>query len=89
MMIGAGTGLILGISLQHVKLTSRELMYVGYLAELLLQILKAIAVPLTGVCIILAFSSMGKELTGRIRSGLLAYVIVTKSKQPRLECSLQ
>lgn len=73
-------GVILGIILRSSrteKWTPREIMYINYLGDLFLRMLKSLILPLIMSSLISAIGSLDLSLSGRIGARAIAYYMVT------------
>lgn len=76
-MIG---GVILGLILKNVKddgWSKREIMYVNYVGELFLRMLKSLILPLIVASLISAIGSLDLSLSGRIGARAITYYMLT------------
>ncbi|CAH0546988.1 unnamed protein product [Brassicogethes aeneus] len=76
---GVVLGALLGIILRQTKLewSGREVMYIGYLGDLFLQMLKSLILPLIISSLVSAIASLDLSLSGRIAGRAIAYYLTT------------
>jgi len=76
---GVVGGVVLGIILRNTreKWTPREIMYINYLGDLFLRMLKSLILPLIISSLISAIGSLDLSLSGRIGARAIAYYMVT------------
>ena len=66
--IGLIGGIVLGITLRYVKndeWTTRDIMYLKFLGSIIVQILKALTIPIIIPSIIVAVGSLNPQLSGK------------------------
>jgi len=78
-MFGVIGGVIFGLSLRTMdkKWTDREVMYVSYIGELFLRMLKALILPLIVPSLITAVGSLDLSLSGRVGGRAVGYYMST------------
>jgi Na+/H+-dicarboxylate symporter len=79
-MLGVVGGVIFGIVLRTSATepwTEREVMYVSYIGELFLRMLKALILPLIVPSLITAVGSLDMSLSGKVGIRAIAYYMVT------------
>ena len=78
-MVGLIVGLILGVLLKtrSEKYSKRESMYVGFVGELFLRMLKGIIIPLIVPSIIVAIGTVSTQVSGRIGAFTMGYYLLT------------
>ena len=78
-MFGVIGGVIFGLTLRTLdkKWTDREVMYVSYLGELFLRMLKAMILPLIVPSLITAVGSLDMSLSGRVGGRAVGYYMGT------------
>lgn len=76
---GVVGGVVLGIVLKSTreKWTEREIMYVNYVGELFLRMLKGLILPLIVSSLISAIGSLDLSLSGRIGARAITYYMTT------------
>ncbi|XP_019876544.1 excitatory amino acid transporter 1 [Aethina tumida] len=74
-VIGAALGFILRATKDN--WTEREIMYIGYVGDLFLQMLKSLILPLIISSLISAIASLDLSLSGRIAGRAIAYYLTT------------
>ncbi|XP_037071004.1 excitatory amino acid transporter 1-like [Pollicipes pollicipes] len=77
---GVFAGVILGVALRppgSQKWSQRDAMYVGFLGELFLRMLKALILPLIVSSLISAVGNLDLSLSGRIGARAIGYYMVT------------
>lgn len=76
---GVVIGAALGFILRETKdnWTEREIMYIGYVGDLFLQMLKSLILPLIISSLISAIASLDLSLSGRIAGRAIAYYLTT------------
>ena len=78
-LFGVIGGVIFGLALRGTKekWTEREVMYVSYIGELFLRMLKALILPLIVPSLITAVGSLDMSLSGRVGGRAIAYYMGT------------
>ncbi|EZA62365.1 excitatory amino acid transporter 1 isoform X2 [Ooceraea biroi] len=79
-MSGVIGGVVLGIILRNSrtdKWTPREIMYINYLGDLFLRMLKSLILPLIISSLVSAIGSLDLSLSGRIGARAIGYYMVT------------
>ncbi|CAB3376817.1 Hypothetical predicted protein [Cloeon dipterum] len=79
-ILGVFGGVVLGISLRasrEEKWTPREIMYVNFVGELFLRMLKSLILPLIVASLISAIGSLDLGLSGRIGARAVTYYMTT------------
>ena len=78
-MFGVIGGVIFGLVLRSTKeqWTDREVMYVSYVGELFLRMLKALILPLIVPSLITAVGSLDMSLSGRVGGRAIGYYMAT------------
>ena len=78
-MAGVFGGVIFGLVLRQCKekWTDREVMYVSYVGELFLRMLKALILPLIVPSLITAVGSLDMSLSGRVGGRAILYYLAT------------
>ena len=79
-MLALVIGLILGTSLRYAQeksWTKRQVMYVKYIAGLIIQMLKGLTAPIIVPSIIVAVGSLKPNYVGKIGGRALGYYIIT------------
>merc|ERR1719445_683016 len=78
-MFGVIGGVVFGLTLRTLdrKWTDREVMYVSYLGELFLRMLKAMILPLIVPSLITAVGSLDMSLSGRVGGRAVTYYLTT------------
>lgn len=77
---GVVGGVILGIILRNSraeKWTPREIMYINYLGDLFLRMLKSLILPLIISSLVSAIGSLDLSLSGKIGARAIGYYVVT------------
>lgn len=79
---GVVVGIVLGIGLREVpnegeKWASRDVMYINFIGDLFLRMLKALILPLIVTSLIAAVGSLDLSLSGKIGGRAVLYYIVT------------
>lgn len=76
---GVVGGVVLGIILRNVqdKWTPREIMYINYLGDLFLRMLKSLILPLIVSSLISAIGSLDLSLSGKIGARAIGYYMIT------------
>ncbi|XP_043283245.1 excitatory amino acid transporter 1-like [Venturia canescens] len=77
---GVAGGVVLGLILRHVReepWTKREIMYVNYVGELFLRMLKSLILPLIVASLISAIGSLDLSLSSKIGARAITYYMVT------------
>ncbi|XP_015600706.1 excitatory amino acid transporter 1 isoform X2 [Cephus cinctus] len=77
---GVVGGIVLGLILRNVREESwrpREIMYVNYVGELFLRMLKSLILPLIMASLISAIGSLDLSLSGKIGARAITYYMVT------------
>lgn len=76
---GVVGGVILGIILRSTreKWTPREIMYISYLGDLFLRMLKSLILPLIISSLISAIGSLDLSLSGKIGMRAISYYMIT------------
>ena len=77
---GVVGGIVLGVILRNVReepWTKREIMYVNYIGELFLRMLKSLILPLIVASLISAIGSLDLSLSGRIGARAITYYMLT------------
>ncbi|XP_034940105.1 excitatory amino acid transporter 1-like [Chelonus insularis] len=77
---GVVGGIILGLILRNARSSSwseREIMYVNYVGELFLRMLKSLILPLIIASLVSAIGSLDLSLSGRIGARAITYYMVT------------
>lgn len=76
---GVVGGVILGIILRNTqeKWTPREIMYINYLGDLFLRMLKSLILPLIISSLVSAIGSLDLSLSGKIGIRAISYYMVT------------
>nr|CAD7571909.1 unnamed protein product [Timema californicum] len=80
-LTGAVLGVVLGVVLRVSReepYTEREAMYVGVLGEIFLQMLKVVALPLMVGCLVCAFATLDRRISGKIGLQLILFILITK-----------
>nr|CAD7418986.1 unnamed protein product [Timema poppensis] len=80
-LTGAVLGVVLGVVLRVSReepYTEREVMYVGVLGEIFLQMLKVVALPLMVGCLVCAFATLDRRISGKIGLQLIFFILITK-----------
>lgn len=72
-------GVILGIILRNSreKWTPREIMYINYVGDLFLRMLKSLILPLIVSSLVSAIGSLDLSLSGRIGARAIGYYMIT------------
>lgn len=73
----AGVALGLGLRSREDPYTNREVMYVKYVGDLFLRMLKALILPLIVSSLIAAVGSLDISLSGKIGGKAIAYYMIT------------
>ena len=78
-MAGVIGGVIFGLVLRQCKekWTDREVMYVSYIGEIFLRMLKALTLPLIVPSLITAVGSLDMSLSGRVGGRAITYYLTT------------
>jgi Na+/H+-dicarboxylate symporter len=79
-MSGVIGGVVLGIILRNArtdKWTPREIMYINYLGDLFLRMLKSLILPLIISSLVSAIGSLDLSLSGKIGARAIGYYMVT------------
>ncbi|XP_046621437.1 excitatory amino acid transporter 1-like isoform X1 [Neodiprion virginianus] len=79
-VLGVVGGIILGLVLRNARSTnwpSRDIMYVNYIGELFLRMLKSLILPLIMASLISAIGSLDLSLSGKIGARAIVYYMVT------------
>ena len=79
-LFGVIGGVIFGLSLRYFSVepwTDREVMYVSYIGELFLRMLKALILPLIVPSLITAVGSLDLSLSGRVGGRAIVYYMAT------------
>ena len=78
-MAGVIGGVIFGLVLRQCKekWTDREVMYVSYIGEIFLRMLKALILPLIVPSLITAVGSLDMSLSGRVGGRAITYYLTT------------
>ena len=78
-MAGVFGGVIFGLVLRQCKekWTDREVMYVSYIGEIFLRMLKALILPLIVPSLITAVGSLDMSLSGRVGGRAITYYLTT------------
>ncbi|XP_055691388.1 excitatory amino acid transporter 1-like [Lutzomyia longipalpis] len=79
-VIGVVTGIVLGVILQATSSgawTSRNVMYMQYVGDLFLQMLRGLVLPLIISSLVAAVSSMDLSMSGRIGAFAITYYFIT------------
>ncbi|XP_033206886.1 excitatory amino acid transporter 1-like isoform X1 [Bombus vosnesenskii] len=79
-VVGVFGGVILGIILRNVRSqgwTRREIMYINYLGDLFLRMLKSLILPLIISSLVSAIGSLDLSLSGKIGMRAIVYYMVT------------
>lgn len=79
-VLGVVGGIVLGLLLRNARSTnwqSREIMYVNYVGELFLRMLKSLILPLIMSSLISAIGSLDLSLSGKIGARAIVYYMVT------------
>lgn len=79
-LIGVITGIILGLTLRQLteeKWTSREIMYLNFIGDLFLRMLKSLILPLIVTSLIAAIGSLDLSLSGKIGFKAISYYLTT------------
>ncbi|XP_025989590.2 excitatory amino acid transporter 1 isoform X1 [Solenopsis invicta] len=78
-VVGVIGGVVLGIILRSTreKWTPREIMYIGYIGDLFLRMLKSLILPLIISSLISAIGSLDMSLSGKIGGRAIGYYTVT------------
>lgn len=79
-VIGVFGGVILGVILRNTQngpWTEREVMYVSYVGDIFLQMLKSLILPLIVASIITAIGGLDLTLSGKIGARAIAYYLCT------------
>lgn len=76
---GVVGGVILGIILRNTreKWTHREIMYINYLGDLFLRMLKSLILPLIISSLVSAIGSLDLSLSSRIGARAISYYMIT------------
>ncbi|RZC34957.1 SDF domain containing protein [Asbolus verrucosus] len=76
---GVACGVILGIILRETVgvFTKREVMYISYVGDLFLRMLKSLILPLIVSSLVSAIASLDLSLSGRIAARAIVYYITT------------
>lgn len=77
---GVVGGVILGMILRNTrteKWTPREIMYIGYIGDLFLRMLKSLILPLIISSLVSAIGSLDLSLSGKIGGRAIGYYMVT------------
>ncbi|KAJ8941971.1 hypothetical protein NQ314_010192 [Rhamnusium bicolor] len=76
---GVVLGAIIGIILRETKeeWTEREIMYIGYIGAVFLQMLKSLILPLIISSLVSAIASLDLSLSGKIAARAIAYYLTT------------
>ena len=77
---GVLSGIILGLILRStatIKYTQREIMYINYLGELFLRMLKSLILPLIMASLISAIGSLDLSLSSKIGGRAIIYYMLT------------
>nr|CAD7594267.1 unnamed protein product [Timema genevievae] len=80
-LTGTVLGVVLGIVLRVSReepYTEREAMYVGILGQIFLQMLKVVALPLMVGCLVCAFATLDRRISGKIGLQLIVFILITK-----------
>lgn len=78
-VIGVVGGVVLGIILRssREKWTPREIMYINYLGDLFLRMLKSLILPLIVSSLVSAIGSLDLSISGKIGVRAICYYMVT------------
>lgn len=78
-LAGVIIGAVIGIILKSSKndWTEREIMYIGYLGQLFLRMLKTLILPLIISSLVSAIASLDLSLSSRIAARAIAYYLTT------------
>lgn len=76
---GVIAGVVLGVILRSTreKWTPREIMYINYLGELFLRMLKSLILPLIISSLVSAIGSLDLSLSGKIGARAIGYYVIT------------
>lgn len=76
---GVVLGIVLGLVLRNVKdkWTAREIMYINYIGELFLRMLKSLILPLIMASLISAIGSLDLSLSSKIGGRAIIYYMLT------------
>ncbi|KAJ8949745.1 hypothetical protein NQ318_005067 [Aromia moschata] len=76
---GVVLGAVLGIILRQTKdeWTERQIMYIGYVGAVFLQMLKSLILPLIVASLVSAIASLDLSLSGKIAARAIAYYLTT------------
>lgn len=77
--MGVVLGAVFGVILRQVKddWTEREIMYIGYVGNVFLRMLKSLIIPLIVSCLVSAIASLDLSLSGKIAARAIAYYLTT------------
>ncbi|KAF7989705.1 hypothetical protein HCN44_008379 [Aphidius gifuensis] len=79
-VLGVFTGIVVGLTLRHSRAerwNEREIMYINYLGELFLRMLKSLILPLIIASLISAIGSLDLSLSGKIGARAIVYYMTT------------
>lgn len=79
-VLGVFTGIVVGLTLRHSRAerwNEREIMYINYLGELFLRMLKSLILPLIVASLISAIGSLDLSLSGKIGARAIVYYMTT------------
>lgn len=74
-ILGGGLGFILKASKE--TWTAREIMYVGFIGEIFLKMLKSLIIPLIVACLVSAICSLDLSLSRKVAYRAIAYYLTT------------
>nr|CAD7430271.1 unnamed protein product [Timema monikensis] len=86
-VLGVVLGVVLRVSREE-PYTEREAMYVGILGEIFLQMLKVVALPLMVGCLVCAFATLDRRISGKIGLQLIVFILITKIEVIILDIAL-
>lgn len=78
-VVGVILGAVIGIVLRQTKdvWTEREIMYIGYVGDVFLRMLKSLILPLIISSLVSAIASLDLSLSGKIAARAIAYYLTT------------
>lgn len=78
-VVGVIIGAVLGITLKNTKdeWTERQIMYISFVGDLFLQMLKSLILPLIIASLVSAIASLDLSLSGKIAARAIAYYLTT------------
>ncbi|XP_018572232.1 excitatory amino acid transporter 1-like [Anoplophora glabripennis] len=78
-VVGVILGAVVGIVLRQTKdhWTEREIMYIGYVGDVFLRMLKSLILPLIVSSLVSAIASLDLSLSGKIAARAIAYYLTT------------